>query len=178
MSPKENREVPPLRYAFVHQLKKDFPHLTIVINGGLADNAACLAQLRPDAMLEGVTLDGVMVGRAAYHQPWMMADWDELFFGQQSRSTPLTREAAEAAYVAYAEREVARTAGLPHGEVRWSAVVRHMLGLYNGLPGARRWRQVWSDHTLKGLPPTEVMARAHLLAPQRGGAVQVADRVA
>lgn len=63
--------------------------------------------------------------------------------------------------VAYAQREIARTAGQAHGEVRWSAVIRHVLGLYNGLPGARRWRQVWSDHTLKGLPPAEVMALAH-----------------
>ena len=161
LSPKENREIPPLRYAFVHQLKRDFPHLTIVLNGGLADNAACLEQLKPDAMLSGISLDGVMVGRAAYHSPWMMAEWDEVFFGEASRTEPLTREAIEAAMVAYAEKEVARTAGLPHGEVRWPAVIRHVLGLYNGLPGARRWRQVWSDHTLKSLPPSEVMARAH-----------------
>jgi tRNA-dihydrouridine synthase A len=161
LSPKENREIPPLRYGFVHQLKRDFPHLTIVLNGGLADNAACLAQLQPGAELDGVTLDGVMVGRAAYHQPWLMAEWDELFFGAAPRDLPWTREAVEAAYVAYAEREMARTAGMPHGEVRWSNVIRHMLGLYNGLPGARRWRQVWSDHTLKGLPPSEVMALAH-----------------
>lgn len=161
LSPKENREVPPLRYEFVHQLKRDFPHLTIVLNGGLDDNAACLAQLQPGATLDGVTLDGVMVGRAAYHQPWMMADWDALFFGSAPRSQPWTREAVEAAMVAYAEREIARTAGMPHGEVRWPAVIRHMLGLYNGLPGARRWRQVWSDHTLKASPPAEVMALAH-----------------
>lgn len=63
--------------------------------------------------------------------------------------------------VAYIEREMARTAGWPHGEVRWPQAVRHMLGLYNGLKGARRWRQVWSDHTLKHLPPSEVMGMAH-----------------
>jgi len=164
LSPKENREIPPLRYEFVHRLKQDFPALTIVLNGGLADNVACLAQLQPGAVLDGVTLDGVMVGRAAYHQPWMMADWDHLFYGEPARDAAFTREAIEAAMVEYAQREMARTAGLPHGEVRWPAVIRHMLGLYNGLPGARRWRQVWSDHTLKGLPPAEVMALAH----QRG----------
>lgn len=162
LSPKENREVPPLRYAFVHQLKRDFPHLTIVLNGGLAENASCLAQLQPGAVVEGVTLDGVMVGRAAYHQPWMMAEWDTQFFGEPPRDEPLTREAVEAAMVAYAAREIARTAGMAHGEVRWSAVIRHVLGLYNGLPGSRRWRQVWSDHRLKALPPSEVMALAHL----------------
>lgn len=161
LSPKENREIPPLRYEFVHQLKLDFPDLTIVLNGGLADNASCLAQLQPGAVLDGVSLDGVMVGRAAYHTPWMMAEWDHLFFGEDAAASPLDRQAVEAAMVAYAQLEIARTAGQAHGEVRWSAVIRHVLGLYNGLPGARRWRQVWSDHTLKGLPPAEVMALAH-----------------
>jgi tRNA-dihydrouridine synthase A len=161
LSPKENREIPPLRYEFVHQLKRDFPDLTIVLNGGLADNASCLAQLQPGAVLDGVSLDGMMVGRAAYHTPWMMAEWDHLFFGDDAAASPLDRRAVEAAMVAYAQREIARTAGQAQGEVRWSAVIRHVLGLYNGLPGARRWRQVWSDHTLKGLPPAEVMALAH-----------------
>jgi tRNA-dihydrouridine synthase A len=161
LSPKENREVPPLRYEFVHQLKRDFPALTIVLNGGLSDNAACLAQLQPDVVLGGVALDGVMVGRAAYHTPWMMAEWDALFFGDAAGQSPGGREAIEAAVVAYAEREMARTAGMPHGEVLWPAIIRHMLGLYHGMPGARRWRQVWSDHGLKALPPAQVMALAH-----------------
>lgn len=160
LSPKENREVPPLRYEVVHRLKRDFPHLTIVLNGGLADNAACVAQLQPGAVLPGVTLDGVMVGRAAYHEPWILAAWDACFFGE-SRAVPLHREDIEAAMVCYAEAEIERTRGLPRGEVRWPAVMRHVLGLYNGLPGARRWRQVWSDHRLKTLPPGEVMALAH-----------------
>jgi tRNA-dihydrouridine synthase A len=161
LSPKENREVPPLRYAFVHQLKRDFPQLTIVINGGLDTNEACLAQLQPDAVLPGVTLDGVMVGRAAYHEPWMMAEWDACFFDEAVPDTASSREAVERAYVAYAEREVTRTAGMPRGEVRWPAVTRHMLGLYNGLPGARHWRQVWSDHRLKSEPASAVLALAH-----------------
>ncbi|MDO9236085.1 MAG: tRNA dihydrouridine(20/20a) synthase DusA [Aquabacterium sp.] len=161
LSPRENREVPPLRYEFVHQLKRDFPHLTIVLNGGLTDNASCQVQLQANAVLDGVTLDGVMVGRAAYHQPWIMSEWDELFFGLPNRGDGWTRKSVEAVVVAYAEREMARTAGLDHGEVRWSAISRHMLGLYNGMPGSRSWRQVWSDHTLKALSPTEVMARAH-----------------
>jgi tRNA-dihydrouridine synthase A len=163
LSPKENREIPPLRYGFVHRLKQDFPGLTIVLNGGLADNPACLAALQTGAEIEGVALDGLMIGRAAYHTPWIMAEWDQLFFGDASRSgdAALTREGVEAAMVEYAQREMARTAGMPHGEVRWPAVIRHILGLYSGQPGARRWRQVWSDHTLKGLPPAEVMARAH-----------------
>ncbi|MDE2401799.1 MAG: tRNA dihydrouridine(20/20a) synthase DusA [Burkholderiales bacterium] len=161
LSPKENREIPPLRYDFVHQLKSDFPHLTIVLNGGVADNVQVAEQLRPNAVLEGVTLDGVMVGRAAYHQPWMMADWDALFFGDTSWGPDRHRDDLEAAMVAYCEREIVRTQDLGVAAVRWPNVMRHVLGLYNGLPGARRWRQVWSDHQLKALPPAEVMRLAH-----------------
>jgi tRNA-dihydrouridine synthase A len=158
LSPKENREIPPLRYGFVHQLKRDFPHLTIVLNGGLANNEACEAQLAAGAELDGVMLDGVMVGRAAYHEPWLLAEWDARFFGDAPAD--LDREAVEAAMVEYAERETARTAGWAHGEVRWPMVMRHVLGLYNGLPGARRWRQVWSDHRLKDRPASEVIQLA------------------
>jgi tRNA-dihydrouridine synthase A len=160
LSPKENRDIPPLRYEFVHQLKREFPHLTMVLNGGLADNAQCVAQLQPGAVLDGVALDGVMVGRAAYHSPWILSDWDELLFNRAPRAEPLTRAAVEEAIVAYADAEVARTKGWPHGEVRWPQVMRHVLGLYHGQPGARHWRQVWSDHTLKDRLAGEVMALA------------------
>jgi tRNA-dihydrouridine synthase A len=171
LSPKENREIPPLRYEFVHQLKRDFPHLIIVINGGLATNEQCLAQLQPGAVLPGVALDGVMVGRAAYHTPWMMSEWDHLFFGETPREG-YTREMAEAAIVDYTAAEMLRTQGLAHGEVRWPQVMRHVLGLYNGLPGARRWRQVWSDHKLKHHPVHEVMALARQRPEQAPAAHQ------
>ena len=152
LSPKENREIPPLRYSVVAQLKQDFPHLTIAINGGFATDDAVLAQL--------ATVDGVMVGREAYHNPWWMARWDERFYGQAASA--LTRDEVEARMVAYMEREAAA-----HG-THWYAVARHMLGLRHGLPGARRWRQVWSDHRLKTLPAREVAALAReALAPQR-----------
>ena len=144
LSPKENREIPPLRYAVAAQLKRDFPHLTIAINGGFQTDAAVQEQL--------ALLDGVMVGREAYHNPWWLARWDTLHLGGVDRA--LTREGIEEAMVDYMERE-ARSHGTP-----WYAIARHMLGLRNGLPGARRWRQVWSDHRLKQLPAREVMAQA------------------
>lgn len=144
LSPKENREIPPLRYAVAAQLKRDFPHLTIAINGGFQTDAAVQEQL--------AVLDGVMVGREAYHNPWWLARWDTLHLGGVERA--LTREGIEEAMVDYMERE-ARSHGIP-----WYAIARHMLGLRNGLPGARRWRQVWSDHRLKQLPAREVMAQA------------------
>ena len=144
LSPKENREIPPLRYELVHQLKRDFPHLTIAINGGFTTNAQVREQLD--------VLDGVMLGREAYHNPWLLASWDEELYGAQPQA--LSREDVEARMCDYMVREAAAR-GTP-----WSNIARHMLGLRNGLPGARRWRQVWSDHRLKTLPPHEVMAQA------------------
>ncbi len=150
LSPKENREIPPLRYAVVRQLKQDFPHLTIAINGGLSTDALVQEELQH--------LDGVMVGREAYHNPWWLARWDALYYG--APESTLTRETVEAAMVDYMEREAAQ-----HG-THWYAIARHMLGLRHGMPGARRWRQVWSDHRLKDRPPREVMALAQ--AASRG----------
>ncbi len=147
LSPKQNREVPPLRYDLVHRLKHDFPALRFSINGGIAATRQVHEQLR--------LLDGVMVGREAYHNPWWLAEWDVAFFGATPPDAPLTREAVEVQMCDYMVREAAA-----HGTA-WSSIARHMLGLRNGLPGARRWRQVWSDHTLKALSPREVMKRAH-----------------
>jgi tRNA-dihydrouridine synthase A len=153
LSPKQNREVPPLRYELVHRLKHEFPHLRIAINGGFADNVAVHQQLR--------LLDGVMIGREAYHNPWWLAEWDAQFFGEMARE--LTREEVEEQMCDYMAREAAE-----HGTPWWN-IARHMLGLRNSLPGARVWRQVWSDHKLKALPPHEVMRRAH--APQAAALV-------
>jgi tRNA-dihydrouridine synthase A len=145
LSPKENREIPPLRYELVHRLKHDFPQLTIVINGGLTTDDQVLRELR--------LLDGAMIGREAYHNPWWLASWDERYFG--AAPSALTRETVEQQMVDYMLRAAAED-GCP-----WYAIARHMLGLRHGLPGARRWRQVWSDHKLKPLDPREVMALAH-----------------
>lgn len=149
LSPKENREVPPLRYELVHRLKQDFPQLVVAINGGITNDEMVREQLRE--------LDGVMVGREAYHHPWWLARWDALHYGEPAST--LQREEVEERMVGYMEREHAAR-GTP-----WHSIARHMMGLYNGLPGARRWRQVWSDHRLKGEPPREVMRRAHEAVP-------------
>ena len=143
LSPKKNREVPPLRYDFVHRLKADFPALTFVVNGGITTAAQIDAQLQQ--------IDGVMVGREAYHNPWSMAGWDAQWLGHAAPAAP-EREGVEAAMVEYMVRQGPR--------VPWSHIARHMMGLWLGTPGARRWRQVWSDHRLKDLPPHAVAQRA------------------
>jgi tRNA-dihydrouridine synthase A len=145
LSPKANREVPPLRYETAYRLKADFPHLTIAINGGITTNAQITEHL--------THLDGAMLGREAYHNPWWLASWDEAFYG--ASLSDLTRETVEAQMCDYMAAQTAE-----HG-TPWPTMARHMLGLRHGLPGARRWRQVWSDHKLKSLPPHEVMALAH-----------------
>ncbi len=144
LSPKENREIPPLRYELAYRLKQDFPALTIAVNGGIKDNEAIAAHLQQ--------VDGVMVGREAYYNPWLLTTWDAAFFGQAPST--LDREAVEEAMVAYMERAQAED-GCP-----WYAIARHMLGLYHGQRGGRLWRQVWSNHKLKPLPPREVWRQA------------------
>jgi len=144
LSPKRNREVPPLRHDTVARLKADFPHWTFVLNGGLIDRGQIAHEL--------TRVDGVMLGRAAYHDPWRLIEWDSLAFG-----APLTtrdRDDVELAMVRYMEQRAA------HEGTPWTSIARHMMGLRLGQPGARRWRQVWSDHRLRALPACEVMRRA------------------
>ena len=151
LSPKENRDIPPLRYELVHRLKQDFAHLRIEINGGITTSLQVTDQLHH--------LDGVMVGREAYHNPWWLAEWDHAFFGEASGGEgnnitgDITRDTVEAQMVDHMEREAA------HG-THWYSMARHMLGLRHCQPGARRWRQVWSDHRLKHLSAAEVSALA------------------
>lgn len=153
LSPKDNREVPPLRYETVYQLKRDFPELVFVLNGGVTTTEQVHRHLEH--------VDGVMLGREAYHNPWWLKQWDAQFFDSQVETSGAasqalqTRESVEQQMVAYMEAEQS-THGTP-----WPSIARHMLGLRHGLPGARRWRQVWSDHKLKTLAPTQVMALAH-----------------
>jgi tRNA-dihydrouridine synthase A len=162
LSPKENREVPPLRYELVHRLKRELPELTIVLNGGITDNDSLRTQLQH--------VDGVMVGRQAYHDPGLMADWDRILVdparpGESSQwQDPGDdwRSAIEAAMIDYMARQQQLCA------VPWSHISRHMLGLWHGRPGARRWRQVWSDHRLKLRSVNEV-AQLALRARRHGG---------
>lgn len=153
LSPKDNREVPPLRYEWVYQLKRDFPDLVFVINGGITNSIQVEQHLQQ--------VDGVMLGREAYHNPWWLSEWDTQFFpldhGQDNPGTsaPKTRELVEQHMVDYMQRQQIEK------NVPWTTIARHMLGLRHGLPGSRRWRQVWSDHKLKHLPPQEVMRTAH-----------------
>lgn len=128
LSPRENREIPPLRYDVVHRLKADFPHLTIVINGGLETlgNAAEI----------GRPVDGVMLGRAAYQNPYLLAGVDRTFFG--SDSPPQDRFAVFNRYCAYAEQELAAGTYLRH-------LAKPLHYLFQGQPGARQWRRYLSE---------------------------------
>ncbi|HET8875309.1 MAG TPA: tRNA dihydrouridine(20/20a) synthase DusA [Casimicrobiaceae bacterium] len=128
LSPKQNREVPPLRYEFVHRLKRDFPRLAFVLNGGVHDFATIEREL--------AHVDGVMLGRAAYHDPWLLAGVDARLYGD----SPAVRGRAEVveALIPYAERCLAQGTSL-------RAIVRHILGLYHGVRGGRRFRQMLSD---------------------------------
>jgi len=146
LSPKRNREVPPLRHDTVARLKRDFPAWTFVLNGGLGEPA----QLR----MELARVDGVMIGRAAYHDPWRLREWGTLAFGSQPAET--SRDDVEEAMVRYMTDQAQR-----HG-TPWVAVARHMMGLRHGERGARHWRQVWSDYRLRPLSAGEVMLRARL----------------
>jgi tRNA-dihydrouridine synthase A len=145
LSPKENREVPPLRYGFAYRLKQDFPGLTLVVNGGIKGDEAIGAHLQQ--------VDGVMLGREAYHHPWGMAQWDARFFGDAGDAAA-SRDAVEAAMAAYMDRQQQAQ------QVPWAHIARHCMGLWNGTPGARRWRQLWSDHRLKSQPAQAVLQLA------------------
>jgi tRNA-dihydrouridine synthase A len=128
LSPKENREVPPLRYEAVHQLKREFPALTIVTNGGLARWDAIERELGH--------VDGVMLGRAAYHDPWLLAQADWRVYGDDS--PPHSRADVVRAIIPYAEEQLRRGTAL-------RAIACHTLGLYHGQSGGRRYRQILSD---------------------------------
>ncbi|WP_179404216.1 tRNA dihydrouridine(20/20a) synthase DusA [Burkholderia guangdongensis] len=147
LSPKENREIPPLKYDYAYRLKRDFPSLEIVINGGITTLDEVEQHL--------AHVDGVMLGREAYHNPYLLAGVDARFYGA-SEPAP-TREDAEAALIAYCAAELKRGTYL-------GAIVRHALGLYRGVPGARGWRRILSDSKQLARGDLAIFdeARAHL----------------
>ena len=136
LSPKENREIPPLRAEPVYRLKRDFPQLEIIINGGIRTAAEI------DIHLQHV--DGVMLGREAYHNPYLMADFDARYYS--AISAPRSRVEVVDAMLPYIRAQLqASLAGDARSGPRLNSITRHMLGLVAGLPGARAFRQTLSD---------------------------------
>lgn len=129
LNPKQNREIPPLHYEYVDRLKQAFPDLTVVLNGGVLSLDAAAAHLEQ--------VDGVMIGRAAYGDPWMLAEADSLFFGA---ADPLSfRHEAVLQFLPYVAARLSE--GVP-----LHAMTRHILTLFNGCPGARQWRRYLSEN--------------------------------
>jgi len=141
LSPKENREIPPLDYPLVHRLKRERPHLTIVINGGVASLAQAEAHL--------AHVDGVMLGRAAYHEPAILGEADRRIF---EGGVDVTPEQAVETYLPYVRAELARGTHL-------AAMTRHMLGLFHGRPGARTWRRILTVEGAKSGAGVDVIER-------------------
>ena len=149
LSPKENREVPPLDYALVYRVKRENPNLTIILNGGIAT--------LEDAEAHLAHVDGVMLGRAAYQNPAMLAEVDARFFGGEKRNL----DDAVADYAAHVEKALADGA-------RLNALVKPMLGLFNGRPGARQFRRHLSENAPNDGAGIEVLREAlAMLKPQR-----------
>ena len=144
LNPRQNREVPPLHYDVVHHIKQDFPDLTIILNGGLTTLADCAEQLKH--------VDGVMMGREAYQNPWILAEVDRQIFADDSPA----RERAEiiTPLYSYASQQVAEGAPI-------QALTRHILGLFNGVRGARAWRRYLSKESFKPGASAEVITDAY-----------------
>ena len=129
LSPKENRTVPPLNYEYAYRIKQQYPQLSIIINGGITDLDAAEQHL--------AVADGVMLGRSAYHNPYLLAEVDRRLF--QAREPVPSREEIVQRMLPYIERELNQGSPLKH-------ITRHMLGLFQGIPGARHWRRHLSEY--------------------------------
>jgi len=132
LSPKENREIPPLRYDFAYRLKRDFPELEIIVNGGIKTLAEIDAHL--------LHVDGVMIGREAYHNPYWMASFDARYF--DTMGEPKLRSEIVEAMLPYIRFQLEQHGG---AGLKLNSITRHMLGLAAGMPGARAFRQTLSD---------------------------------
>jgi tRNA-dihydrouridine synthase A len=151
LSPKQNREVPPLHYERVHRLKQDFPQLSVHINGGITTVEQVAEQLQ--------FVDGVMIGRAAYHDPWLLAALESRVDAGGAPS--LTRHQVVAGMLPYVEQQLADGA-------RLQRIARHMLGLFQGQPGARAWRRYISEHAHRDGAGPEVLENALRCLPPPG----------
>lgn len=145
LSPKENREIPPLRYDIVHQIKHDFPHLTIVLNGGIKTLADVCNHLQQ--------FDGVMIGREAYANPYLLADLERYIFQHES---VLSRLEVMESLLPYIEQELSQN-------TRLSSITRHIVGLYHGQKNGRLWRRYLSEHACRGDANLDVLRKALLL---------------
>lgn len=143
LSPKENRDIPPLKYDYVYRLKADFPALEILINGGITTGEQIASHLQQ--------VDGVMVGREAYHNPWRFIDADARFYGDAPR--PRSRADVIHALLPFIEVELAAGVPLKH-------MTRHLLGLFQGMHGAKNWRRTLSDATLLKMNQTQLLLDA------------------
>ncbi|RZT04275.1 tRNA-dihydrouridine synthase A [Duganella sp. CF402] len=147
LSPKENREIPPLKYEYAYQLKRDFPDFEIIINGGIKTEAEIDEHLKH--------LDGVMLGREAYHNPYVMASFDQRYYGDSS--APKTREQVLEAMIPYIQAQLAQYGPLG---LKLNSITRHMLGIMTGLPGARAFRQTLSDSKKLALGDAQLLLEA------------------
>lgn len=144
LSPKENRAVPPLDYERVYRLKREFPRLSIVLNGSISTTAEVLAHLEH--------VDGVMIGRQAYHQPYFLTELEQVLHAGEGWQPPSRHEVIER-MVPYVEKQLAEGAALKH-------ITRHLLGLFAGQPGARAWRRHLSEYAHRPGAGVGVLAQA------------------
>lgn len=155
LSPKQNRDVPPLNYDWVHEVKKAFPALEVMINGGIATPQAGLVHLEAYNQLPAV--DGVMLGRAVYEQPYLLAEVDALYYGDKAVAP--TREAVLESMYPYIETHLSAGGRVNH-------ISRHMMGLFHGQPGGRLWRRHLSENAFKPGVGIEVLQQAYALVQQ------------
>ncbi|MDR9838309.1 tRNA dihydrouridine(20/20a) synthase DusA [Herbaspirillum huttiense subsp. nephrolepidis] len=164
LSPKENREIPPLKYHYAYQLKQDFPELEILINGGIKT----LPEI--DEHLKHV--DGVMLGREAYHNPYLMATFDARYYGDLDGGRQPSRAEVIEAMLPYIKRQLELHGDNGRG-LRLNSITRHMLGLLTGMPGARAFRQTLSDSKRLALGDPALLLEA-LQRTQAAQAAQIA----
>ena len=159
LSPKENRDIPPLDYEIVYALKKDFPELEIIINGGIKTLKECQQHLQ--------VVDGVMMGREAYSNPYILSQVDEILY--QEDGSVLSREAVLMNYIEYCKDRLSEGTRLNH-------LSRHIIGLYHGEPNSRLWRQHISDHAHQEGAGLEVLFDAQIKQQQANQYQQISQQ--